>query len=188
MSKIPEDDDFAAFLQEVKDVAPIKAKTRIVPQVKRPPPLPVQTAKDERAALADSLSDALAEDIAFEIGAELSYRRDGIPRDALRKLRRGVWSLQDHLDLHGLTVDEARALLAAFLSGAVKRGLRCVRVVHGKGYRSTNGDPVLKRKVAGWLMQRDEVLAYVQARPEDGGGGAVMVLLRGKRRASVTLL
>jgi DNA-nicking Smr family endonuclease len=112
----------------------------------------------------------------------LSWRRDGIPQDTLRRLRRGEWALQDHLDLHGLKVEEARSLLASFLNGSVKRCLRCIRIVHGKGLRSASGEPVLKRKVAGWLAQRDEVLAYVQARQEDGGGGAVMVLLRSAKR------
>jgi DNA-nicking Smr family endonuclease len=180
------DDDAAAFFKEVKDVAPIRAKQRVAPAPKQPPPVPVQSARDEREALADSLSDAVADEIRLEIGEELSWRRDGIPHDTLRRLRRGEWALQDQLDLHGLTVEDARALLAAFLNGSVKRGLRCIRIVHGKGLRSASGEPVLKRKVAGWLAQRDEVLAYVQARAEDGGGGAVMVLLRGTRKGRST--
>jgi DNA-nicking Smr family endonuclease len=183
MPEKPDDDDASAFRQEVKDVAPIKAKARVVAPPKQPPPIPVQSALDEREALADSLSDRIADEIRLDIGEELSWRRDGIPPDTLRKLRRGHWALQDDLDLHGLTVDQARPLLAAFLGGAVRRGLRCIRIVHGKGHRSASGEPVLKRKVAGWLAQRDEVLAYVQARPEDGGGGAVLVLLKGLRRA-----
>lgn len=182
MPEKPDDDDVSAFLQEVKDVAPIRAKQRVVAPARQPPPVPVQSALDEREALADSLSDRIADEIRLEIGEELSWRRDGIPPDTLRRLRRGEWALQDQLDLHGLTVEEARALLASFLNGSVKRGLRCIRIVHGKGLRSASGEPVLKRKVAGWLAQRDEVLAYVQARQEDGGGGAVMVLLRGARR------
>jgi DNA-nicking Smr family endonuclease len=176
------DDDASAFFEEVKDVAPIRAKQRVAPPPKQPPPVPVHSARDEREALADSLSDAVADEIRLETGEELAWRRDGIPHDTLRRLRRGEWALQDQLDLHGLTVEEARGLLASFLEACVKRGLRCVRIVHGKGYRSANGEPVLKRKVAGWLAQRDAVLAFVQARPEDGGGGAVMVLLRGARR------
>ncbi|MEO8188594.1 MAG: Smr/MutS family protein, partial [Burkholderiaceae bacterium] len=95
-----------------------------------------------------------------------------------KKLRRGHWSIQDHLDLHGLHVEPARALLVSFLNNALKHGLRCVRIVHGKGLRSKNAEPVLKRKIGHWLSQRDEVLAFVQARPEDGGGGAVLVLLK----------
>lgn len=176
------DDDSSAFFDEVKDVAPIRVKQRVAPVPKQPPPVPVQSVRDEREALADSLSDAIADEIRLETGEELSWRRDGIPHDTLRKLRRGEWALQDQIDLHGLTVDEARSLLAAFLGTSVKRGLRCVRIVHGKGYRSANGEPVLKRKVAGWLAQRDAVLAYVQARPADGGGGALLVLLRSPKR------
>jgi DNA-nicking Smr family endonuclease len=93
--------------------------------------------------------------------------------------RRGHWAIQDAIDLHGLTSPEARTLLAEFLASCVRRGLRCVRIIHGKGLRSKNREPVLKRKVAHWLMQRDEVLAYCQARRTEGGGGAVVVLLKG---------
>jgi DNA-nicking Smr family endonuclease len=177
-----QDDDADAFREAVQGAEPLKAPSRVAHAKPKPAPVPVQTQRDEQAALADSLSTEIAEEIHLDIGEELSYRRDGIPADSLRKLRRGTWAVQDHLDLHGLTTDEARPLLAAFLGQAVKRGLRCVRIVHGKGYRSAGGTPVLKRKVAGWLAQRDEVLAYVQARPEDGGGGAVLVLLRAPGR------
>jgi len=97
----------------------------------------------------------------------------------LRRLRRGHWVIQEELDLHGLTVNEAHALLSSFLNQCVRRGLRCVRIVHGKGLRSKNREPVLKRKVAGWLIQREEILAYCQARQADGGSGAVVVLLKG---------
>jgi DNA-nicking Smr family endonuclease len=89
---------------------------------------------------------------------------------------------QDQLDLHGLRSEEARQLLAAFLNEALAKGLRCVCIVHGKGLRSENREPVLKRKVGNWLAQRDEVLAFVQARPEDGGSGAVVVLLKAKMK------
>ena len=95
-----------------------------------------------------------------------------------RMLRRGHWVIQDEIDLHGLTAPEAHALLAAFLAASLRRGLRCVRVIHGKGLRSKNREPVLRNKVARWLMQRDEVLAYCQARRTEGGSGAVVVLLK----------
>ena len=178
----PTPDDLSAFLDEVRDVAPIKPRDRIVVPAPKPPPVPVQSLLDDRAALADSLSDNVPDEIAAESGEELVFRRNGIGHDTVRKLRRGHWSIQDNLDLHGLVVEEARALLSAFLHDSVKRGLRCVRIVHGKGYRSANGEPVLKRKVANWLTQRDAVLAYVQAKPADGGGGAVVVLLKGLKR------
>ena len=178
----PTPDDLSAFLDEVRDVAPIKPRDRIVVPAPKPPPVPVQSLLDDRAALADSLSDNVPDEIAAESGEELVFRRNGIGHDTVRKLRRGHWSIQDNLDLHGLVVDEARALLSDFLHDSVKRGLRCVRIVHGKGYRSANGEPVLKRKVANWLTQRDAVLAYVQAKPADGGSGAVVVLLKGLKR------
>jgi DNA-nicking Smr family endonuclease len=177
-----DDEDLRAFREEVKDVAPIRVAPRIEQPVRKPPPVPVQSLLDDQAALADSLSDPLEGDVPLEIGEELTYHREGVPAQTLRRLRRGEWSIQDDLDLHNLTTVEARAALAAFLNLSVRRGVRCVRIVHGKGYRSSGGQPVLKGRVAHWLRQRDEVLAYVQARPVDGGGGAVLVLLRGSGR------
>lgn len=134
--------------------------------------------------LADSLSDAEPWTEGFETGEELVYLRPGITPQTLKKLRRGHWVTQDVLDLHGLTVAEARPLIAAFLAHCRRQGLRCVRVIHGKGLRSKNREPVLKRKVANWLVQREEVLAFCQARQTEGGGGAVVVLLKGATRAN----
>jgi DNA-nicking Smr family endonuclease len=101
-------------------------------------------------------------------------------------LRKGGWTIQGEIDLHGLRRDEAREALAAFLRDAIRRGWRCVRVVHGKGLGSPGKTPVLKGKVQGWLMQKDEVLAFVQARGDEGGAGAVVVLLRPARVGAAT--
>ncbi len=90
--------------------------------------------------------------------------------------------IQDELDLHGLTTPEARALLVEFLNRCLRRGWRYVRIIHGKGLRSKNREPVLKQKVANWLMQRDEILGFCQARNIEGGSGAVVVLLKGVTR------
>ena len=175
----PDDDDLDAFREVLRDVAPLKVPPRVVVEPPRPAPIPTMSRRDEEAVLADSLSDPLDGETLLEIGEDHTYRRDGIPPNVLKRLRRGEWVIQDNLDLHGLTVDAARPLLATFLHASVRRGVRCVRIVHGKGYRSAGGMPVLKGKVAHWLRQRDEVLAYIQARPEDGGGGALLVLLKG---------
>jgi DNA-nicking Smr family endonuclease len=178
----PAADDSAAFEQLLSDVTPLPDHGRVVhPRPKRKP-IPVQRLRDERAALADSLSDHITWDIGTETGEELVYLRNGLSRQILRKLRRGHWVIQDELDLHGLTSVEARALLAEFLNACARSGARCVRIVHGKGLRSKNREPVLKTKVANWLIQRDEVLAFCQARQVDGGGGAVVVLLKSVRR------
>ena len=126
----------------------------------------------------ESLSDEFNVDTLLDTDGELSYARQGVGGDTLRKLRRGVWVIQAQLDLHGLRRDEARDALGAFLRHAVKRGLRCVRVIHGKGLGSINKEPVLKSKVRSWLVQKEEVLVYCQARAADGGAGALIVLLR----------
>ena len=144
--------------------------------------MPRQREQDDRQVLADSLSDEAPLEAALESGEALAFLRDGMSSQVLRKLRSGFWSVQDELDLHGLRSEEARELLAQFLSGALRRGQRCVRVIHGKGWRSQNNEPVLKRKVAAWLRQRGEVLAYCEARPAEGGSGAVVVLAAGARR------
>jgi DNA-nicking Smr family endonuclease len=181
----PEDadaDDDGLLREALKGVAPLPAPDKA--DLRRPPPQPVPTQRrqDDLGALADSLSDDFPYEVGLETGEELVFLRPGMSNQILRRLRRGHWALQDQLDLHGLRSDEARPLLVAFLSAARRRGLRCVRIVHGKGLRSENREPVLKRKLGGWLAQRDEVLAFVQARPEDGGGGAVVVLLKGEKQ------
>jgi DNA-nicking Smr family endonuclease len=113
---------------------------------------------------------------------QLSFRRPGIGLDVTRRLRAGHWSIQRQLDLHGLRTDEAREALGEFIRLAHRTGLRCVRVVHGKGLGSPGRMPVLKSRVQRWLVQKKEVLAFVQARPADGGAGALVVLLQPGRR------
>ena len=177
-----EADEEALLRDALKGVAPLRDAGKADLQRPLPAPIPVQALRDEAQVLQDSLSDQLPMEVGLETGEELVFLRNGLSNLILKKLRRGFWATQDHLDLHGLRTEEARALLVSFLNDALKHGFRCVRIVHGKGLRSKNAEPVLKRKVGNWLGQRDEVLAFVQARPEDGGGGAVMVLLKVKGR------
>ena len=143
-----------------------------------PSPIARQFIRDEKQALKDSLSDDFYPAHELESGEELLYLRAGQSPDVLSKLRRGFWVVQAHIDLHGLISDEAREYVAEFLSSCKKRNIRCVRIVHGKGLGSRNREPVLKHKLRNWLMQKDEVIAYAQAKPEDGGSGAVIVLLK----------
>lgn len=178
--KQEDDDVLRAALVDVKPLAPLNRASLIRP---RPQPVAAQRQRDEQAVLNDTLSDLPAWELGLEDGEEMLFRRDGLSQQHVRKLRRGHWKIQDHLDLHGLTAPEARLLTAAFLAQAIRNGLRCVRIVHGKGLRSPNREPVIKKKLSGWLAQREEVLAYCQAPPTEGGGGAVLVLLRGARRS-----
>jgi DNA-nicking Smr family endonuclease len=170
-------EDIDLFREAVKDARPIKA-ARIVHKTPKPKPIPKQFIRDERQALADSLSDAYIPAHELESGEELLYLREGQSPVVLSKLRRGHWVVQAQIDLHGLISDEARLYVAEFIADCKKKGIRCVRIVHGKGLGSRNREPVLKHKLRSWLMQKDEVIAYAQARPEDGGSGAVIVLLK----------
>ncbi len=155
-------------------------------RIERPPPAPVpaQRIADEREVLLASKYGDEPSPHTWEIGQELeagqTFVRPGLGTDVLGKLRRGHWSLQAELDLHGHTTDEARDVLADFLYEARQRGYRCVRVVHGKGLTSPNREPVLKGKVRKWLAHWDDVLAYSEAPRHAGGGGAVLILLRGR--------
>jgi DNA-nicking Smr family endonuclease len=178
----PPGDDGDLFEKLFENVTRLPDHGRVVhPRPKRKP-IPVQRLRDERAALADSLSDHITWDIGLETGEELVYLRNGLSQQTVKKLRRGHWVIQDELDLHGQTSIEARALLVEFLNDCLRNDARCVRIIHGKGLRSKNREPVLKTKVANWLIQRDEVLAFCQARQTDGGSGAVVVLLKSGSR------
>lgn len=175
----PEDeDDIELFREAIKDARPLKQPPRVQHPTKKPRPVPQQFVRDEYQALADSLSDHYIPAHELESGEELLYLRDGHSPDLLRKLRRGHWVIQEQLDLHGMRADEARLYVVQFLAECRKRGARCVRIIHGKGLGSKNREPVLKNKLRSWLMQRDEVLAYCQARDVDGGAGALVVLLK----------
>jgi DNA-nicking Smr family endonuclease len=173
------EEDLRLFREAVRDAQPIRSTRRHVPPAPKHPPIPVQSLMDEQAVLEELAEAPFSPDMALETGEEASFVRDGVQAGVLRKLRRGQWVVQAELDLHGATREVARHLLAQFLKSCRVRELRCVRVIHGKGLGSKNREPVLKGKVRGWLQQRDEVLAFCQAPPLQGGGGALLVLLRG---------
>lgn len=166
------------FALTVGPVEPLRAPGRARHTVSRPSPEPRQRQRDERAALRESLSDEFNVDTLLETDETLSFRRPEIGLDVVRKLRRGGWAVQAQIDLHGLRRDAARVQLNAFIREAATEGLRCVRVVHGKGLGSPGREPVLKARVRSWLVQKNEVLAFVQARPAEGGAGALVVLLK----------
>jgi DNA-nicking Smr family endonuclease len=155
---------------------------RVFIEKPKPRPTPIQHERDEAAALAESIYAPTPLELRLEGGDELAYLRENLPRTMLRDLRRGRWVVQEEIDLHGANRDQARDLLAAFMGHCRKREVRCVRIVHGKGLGSPGREPVLKKLVAGWLMNYDDVLAYAQARVPDGGAGALLVLLRAPRR------
>jgi DNA-nicking Smr family endonuclease len=150
----------------------------------RPEPIARNTLADERDVLAEAKYGEQPAPQTWEAGQEFEHEqtfvRKSIGPDIVGKLRRGHWSVQAEIDLHGMNTDEAHDALADFVGGARERGMRCVRVIHGKGLTSPNREPVLKGKVRNWLAHWDEVLAYAEAPQHAGGGGAVLVLLKGK--------
>ncbi|MFY8083208.1 MAG: Smr/MutS family protein [Rubrivivax sp.] len=145
----------------------------------RPAPEPVQRQLDEQQALQEALSDEVDIESLLLTDDGLSFRRHGIGPDVVTRLRRGHWAIQSQIDLHGLRRDEAREALIGHIREALRRGHRCVRVVHGKGHGSPGRQPVLKAKVQRWLGQSAEVVAFAQASGPQGGAGALIVLLKG---------
>lgn len=165
------------FQRAVGPVKPLASQPRVALSGKPALPKAFQQKRDNDQVLRESLSDDFDVSTLLDTDDELSYRRSGIGTDVTQKLRKGHWSLQGQIDLHGLRSDEAREALGQFIRDAHKRGWRCVRVVHGKGLGSPGKTPVLKAKVQRWLVQKKEVLAFVQAKASEGGAGALVVLL-----------
>ncbi len=169
------------FIRAAGAVKPLPDKRRVLHKTEQRIPLAMQYQKDEKVVLKEAISDEFDVSTLLEADELLSFRRPGIGTDVTRKLRRGDWSIQRQIDLHGLRRDDAREALSIFIRESHKQGIRCVRVVHGKGLGSPGKAPVLKHRVHSWLVQKSEVLAFVQAKPADGGAGALLVLLMASR-------
>jgi DNA-nicking Smr family endonuclease len=170
------DSDLELFREAVRDVRRLNSSTH---SIERPKPAPKARfmRADQREVLRESLLP-VADPALLETGDELSFKRDGIPDTVLRKLRRGEYVVDAELDLHGMNATDARTAMKDFLLDALSARKRCIRIVHGKGRRSGPKGPVLKNLVNRWLRQVDAVIAFGSARPNDGGSGAVYVLLR----------
>jgi DNA-nicking Smr family endonuclease len=171
--------DDAAFRAAMRDVTPLaQIAARIVPALRKLR----HSIRKAAAPLIDL--DAAMPLIAPEGGADispgevLSHRRPGVRDQVLRRLRRGLIPVEAELDLHGVTQSVARSLTAQFIESSRQRGLRCVRIIHGKGMRSGGRGAILKSALNGWLRRHPDVMAFTSARPIDGGTGAAYVLLR----------
>ena len=171
------DDDREAFRQALADAKPLRAARRAEEVIRKPAPKARFARADEMAALRESL-EADIDDTESHGGESLRFHRPSVGKRTMRKLARGSFSVQAEIDLHGMTVAEAKPRLSEFIESCARDGKLCVRVVHGKGLGSGNRGPVLKQKVNRWLRQWDAVLAFVSTRQAHGGTGAVYVLLR----------
>ena len=166
------------FRNSVGDVKPMLQKEVLRPAPPAAPLTPRQQEVEDQAVLRESLSDLFEVDTYMEEDPALSFTRNGVGSDVVRKLRKGHWPVQAELDLHGLRRDDARDQIGEFLRQAVQRNYRCVSVIHGKGLGSRGQEPVLKSMVHSWLVQKDDVIAFCAARPSGGGDGALVVLLK----------
>jgi DNA-nicking Smr family endonuclease len=193
----PVSDDALLFRAAVRDVKPLErtapvattaaaaaASTAAASAMGSSKPRKARRAAASGAAFEQAAKDMplLADGVPAEdsvTGADvLSFRRPGVRTQMLRHLRRGLFPVEDQLDLHGLNQSAARDSLAEFLKQSRGAGYRCVRIVHGKGYRSGARGPILKIAVNAWLKRHTDVMAFTSARTIDGGTGAVYVLLR----------
>lgn len=174
---VPAEDDLTLFRREMKDVARLDTD-RVPPLRRRLRPVPLKTIENEQQVLVDMLSDQTWGEHELETGEELLYLKPGVQTRLLQRLRRGHFAVAAVLDLHGLSVTEARDALSVFLRECLLRDYRCVRIIHGKGRGSRHGRAIIKGKLDRWLRLREEVVAYCSARRVDGGTGAVYVLLR----------
>lgn len=172
--------DDELFLAEMAadQVKPMKGNDRATLKKPLPKPIAAKRIADEAHVPLELLSDTSGWDDDIETGDLISFIRDGIPSEVIRKLKRGQWAVQATLDLHGHTTATAREALAKFIATARHRGIRCIRIIHGRGTRSPGGVALIRNKVRLSLSQRDEVLAFCDAAPGDGGAGAVVVLLK----------
>ncbi|WP_417067122.1 Smr/MutS family protein [Niveibacterium terrae] len=185
LDSAPDPDDPASlFLHAVGPAHSLPETGRAEIARPAPEPRPLQREADDREVLNESVNEPISFEDRLDMGDEPAFLRDGLPRRLLVDLRRGRWIVQAELDLHGLTRDEAREALGAFLAQRLARGERCVRIIHGKGLRSPGRVGILKQLSRNWLAQREEILGFCQAKPHDGGEGALLVLLRAPKPAS----
>ena len=169
-----QDDERDAFLKEMAQVKPIKSGNKVSHNIKRKPVSNKTHIVPEKQGydVDDNYSEVLVEDCP----EHLSFSRSGIQHAMLKKLRQGKNPIEAHLDLHGMTVAEARQALLYFIAECEDLGYRYTLVVHGKGYSSPNNKPVIKAYVNSWLRDSASVLAFCSALPSDGGTGAVYLL------------
>jgi len=169
-------DDSALFRDAVGDVKPVNNDRRAPDPPKRRP-IARSAQRDDKAVMEELLED-FSDNELLETGEHLAWSAPGLQKSVLRKLKSGKFAIQAELDLHGHTRQEAKKELQQFIHSCRERDYRCMRIIHGRGRKTADREPVLKRAIDGWLRQPRQILAYCSARDNDGGTGAVYVLLR----------
>jgi DNA-nicking Smr family endonuclease len=171
------DDDADLFHRMISGAKPLRSSARVAKQHGKPKPKARFARADEENVLRESL-EADIDTMQHGNAGSIQFHRQSVGRRTMRKLARGRYSVQAEIDLHGMTVAEAKPRLTDFIENCAQQGHLCVRVVHGKGLGSGQRGPVLKNSVNHWLRKWDSVLAFTSARQVDGGTGAIYVLLQ----------
>ncbi|MBW1786928.1 MAG: Smr/MutS family protein [Deltaproteobacteria bacterium] len=191
--KTREVDETHEFLQAMAGVEPLRSGKQIVARTPNADARPAHPAPDDELEAMAHLSDLVAGQAEMDISFSDEYIEGAVPgfsRKLMKRLKGGEFPTQDHIDLHGLTKQEAEHQVREFLHESYQLGRRCVLVVHGRGLNSENHIPVLKERLPRWLSRgpiKKIVLAFSTARPYDGGTGAIYVLLRKHRAGAVSL-
>ncbi len=170
------DAEIAIFRDSVADVKRLRSD-KVQHRPSRPAPRAYQTRRDEARVMEEILTTDL-DSYDIQPGDALFFCRAGVRKTVMRKLKRGQYRIGAELDLHGMNARAAQTALMQFIQQAKAANARCVRIVHGKGRRSSNRGPVIKPLVECWLRRNKDVLAFCSARPLDGGTGAVYALLK----------
>ena len=171
--------EIALFREEIGEIEHIE-QDKIHPVTNHIKPIPLF----QQHRIDQDFNDTFSEDyepLNVTGNESLAFRRSGIQQRLFSRLRNGYLEMEAELDLHGMTIPTAHHALAEFLHQCQQYNIRCVRIIHGKGWSSKHQKPVLKSKLNGWLQQADDVLAFCSAPIEDGGTGAVYVLFRRKK-------
>lgn len=169
-------EDIKLFRDTIGPVVPVE-NDKVLSRPPRPEAVPFKTIEDEKNVIAELLEGDL-DPAVLETGEELLYRGPGIQNNVFRKLRNGNFTIEAGIDLHGMTVPVAKDALSTFLAECRNKNRKCIKIIHGKGIGSRDGKPVIKNKVNKWLRQRKDVLAFCSAPPNDGGTGAIYVLIK----------
>ena len=175
----PDQDEIALFRRSIGAVSPVKQDNTHY-QTSQPKPKPKRIAGE--TDFTDEKTYGFFDNEEIETSDELSFKRPGVQNREFRKLKRGQFTISAELDLHGLTVEAAKADLSDFLQECLRQNHRCVKIIHGKGLRSKQGKPAIKSRIGKWLQQRQEILAYHSAKQADGGTGALYVLMKKQKK------
>ena len=171
-----DEDETALFREATRGVKPLAHVARVTGDPPKPRPR-ARFARADRSLVLEEILHGSADEPELTAADPTLFARPGVSESTLRKLRRGQYRVQGELDLHGLSVEEAKLQLRDFLVAALQRNASCLRIVHGKGLRSGPRGPVLRQLVNNALRRTRRVLAFSSARQVDGGTGAVYVLL-----------